>query len=99
MQLIVVFICLQDKHNPHLELTLSNRKRISSVLEHLNRKWGGSSVASGELMLFPYGAQRENLVGHQSWTQDSIASAADVYSMIGSPPVFRLRFPLLFFPY
>ncbi|POO01720.1 Homeodomain-like [Trema orientale] len=81
-----------DKHNPHLELTLSNRKRISSVLEHLNRKWGSSSVASGELMLFPYSVQRENLVGHPSWTQDSVASAADVYATTGSPPVFRLRY-------
>ncbi|XP_062117291.1 TSL-kinase interacting protein 1 [Humulus lupulus] len=81
-----------DKHNPHLELTLSNRKRISSVLEHLNRKWGSSKVASGELVLFPYSVQKENIVGHQSWTQDSVASAADVYAMIGSPQVFRLRY-------
>ncbi|KAL3623344.1 TSL-kinase interacting protein 1 [Castilleja foliolosa] len=28
-----------DHRNPHLELTLSTRKKISSVLEHLNRKW------------------------------------------------------------
>ncbi|KAF5750410.1 TSL-kinase interacting protein 1 [Tripterygium wilfordii] len=81
-----------DKHNPHLELTLSTRKKISSVLEHLNRKWGNSSAASGDLMLFPYSAQRENLVGCQRWTQDSTVSAADVYAMIGSPPVFRLRY-------
>lgn len=81
-----------DNHNPHLELTLSTRKKISSVLEHLNRKWGNAGVASGELMLFPYGAQRENLVGHQRWTQDSVFSAADVYAMIGSPPMFRLRY-------
>lgn len=88
----LIFICSQDNHNPHLELTLSTRKKISSVLEHLNRKWGNASVASGELMLFPYGAQRENLVGYQRWTQDSVFSAADVYAMIGSPPMFRLRF-------
>ncbi|EOY07887.1 TSL-kinase interacting protein 1, putative isoform 1 [Theobroma cacao] len=81
-----------DKHNPHLELTLSTRKKISSVLEHLTRKWGNSSVASGELMLFPYGVQRENLMGYQRWTQASIVSAADVYAMIGSPQVFRLRY-------
>lgn len=43
-------------------------------------------------MLFPYGAQRDSLVGCQRWTQDSVVSAADVYAMIGSPPVFRLRF-------
>ncbi|XP_065855826.1 TSL-kinase interacting protein 1 isoform X2 [Euphorbia lathyris] len=81
-----------DNHNPHLELTLSTRKKISSVMEHLNRKWGGSSIASGELMLFPYSAHRENLAGYQSWTQDSIVCAADVYSTIGSPSVFRLRY-------
>ncbi|KAM6593202.1 hypothetical protein CsatA_000905 [Cannabis sativa] len=81
-----------DKLNPHLELTLSNRKRISSVLERLNRKWGSSKVASGELMLFPFSVQKENIVGHQSWTLDSVASAADVYAMIGSPQVFRLRY-------
>ncbi|KAJ6316279.1 hypothetical protein OIU78_019542 [Salix suchowensis] len=81
-----------DKHNPHLELTLSTRKKISSVLEHLNRKWGDSTVASGELMLFPYGVNRENLAGYQRWTQDSLVSAADVYFSIGSPPMFRLRY-------
>ncbi|KAK1562546.1 hypothetical protein Q3G72_013753 [Acer saccharum] len=79
-----------DNHNPHLELTLSTRKKISSVLEHLNRKWGNSSVASGELMIFPYSVQREDLMGYRRWTQDSIASAADVYAMIGSPPLFCL---------
>ncbi|GMI80966.1 TSL-kinase interacting protein 1 [Hibiscus trionum] len=81
-----------DKHNPYLELTLSIRKKISSVLEHLNRKWGNSSVASGELMLFPYGVQRENLKAYHRWTQAAIVSAADVYAMIGSPQVFRLRY-------
>ncbi|KAB2098270.1 hypothetical protein ES319_A01G226900v1 [Gossypium barbadense] len=81
-----------DKHNPYLELTLSIRKKISSVLEHLNRKWGNSSVASGVLMLFPYGVQRENLRAYQRWTQAAIVSAADVYAMIGRPQVFRLRY-------
>lgn len=81
-----------DKHNPFLELTLSTRKRISSVLEHLNRKWGNSSVASGDLMLFPFIVQRENLVGCQRWTQDSLVSAADVYATLGRPSVFRLRY-------
>ncbi|KAL1209916.1 TSL-kinase interacting protein 1 [Cardamine amara subsp. amara] len=54
-----------DKHNPHLELTLSNRKKISSVLEHLNRKWGSSSCATGELLLFPYNARKETVTCHQ----------------------------------
>ncbi|KAG5050846.1 hypothetical protein JHK87_003044 [Glycine soja] len=81
-----------DKHNPHLELTLSTRKKISSILEHLNRKWGNSSIAAGEVMLFPYGIQRENLVNCPRWTQESTLSAADIYAMIGSPPIFRLRY-------
>ncbi|KAF8403106.1 hypothetical protein HHK36_011200 [Tetracentron sinense] len=82
----------KDEHNPHLELTLSARKKMSSVLEHLNRKWGNASIASGEMMLFPYSAQRESLAGYQRWMQDTIASAADVYAIIGSPPLFRLRY-------
>ncbi|KAK4432462.1 TSL-kinase interacting protein 1 [Sesamum alatum] len=81
-----------DNHNPHLELTLSTRKKLSSILEHLNRKWGNSSLSSKELMLFPYWAQRENLVGYQKWTKDSPLCAADVYYLIGSPPIFRLRY-------
>uniref|UniRef100_A0A5B7ACY7 Putative TSL-kinase interacting protein 1 isoform X2 n=1 Tax=Davidia involucrata TaxID=16924 RepID=A0A5B7ACY7_DAVIN len=81
-----------ENHNPHLELTLSTRKKISSVLEHLNRKWGNSSIASGELMLFPYCVERKTPMGCERWTQDSVLSAADVYALIGSPPVFRLRY-------
>ncbi|PIA53341.1 hypothetical protein AQUCO_00900130v1 [Aquilegia coerulea] len=82
----------KGEHNPHLELTLSARKKITSVLEHLNRKWSKSSIASGQLILFPYSAQRDNLACHQRWTQDTLASAADVYASIGSPHVFRLRY-------
>ena len=47
-------------------------------------------------MVFPYGAQRENLVGCPRWSQDSASSAADVFAMIGSPPVFRLRSVLVY---
>lgn len=82
----------KDNHNPFLELTLSNRKKISSVMEHLNRKWGSSSVACGELMLCPYGVEREKMVGCQRWTQDTAMSAADVYTVLENPPVFRLRY-------
>ncbi|XP_010325976.2 TSL-kinase interacting protein 1 isoform X2 [Solanum lycopersicum] len=81
-----------DNHNPYLELTLSNRKKMSSVLEHLNRKWGSSSIATGELVLFPYHVQMENLVQSLRWTKDTTQSAADVHNLIGSPPVFRLRY-------
>ncbi|XP_060201493.1 TSL-kinase interacting protein 1 isoform X1 [Lycium barbarum] len=81
-----------DNHNPYLELTLSNRKKMSSVLEHLNRKWGSSSIATGELVLFPYHVQMENLVHSLRWTKDTAQSAADVHNLIGRPPVFRLRY-------
>ncbi|KAM0053416.1 putative transcription factor MYB/SANT family [Helianthus debilis subsp. tardiflorus] len=81
-----------DNHNPHLELTLSTRKKISSVLEHMNRKWGSSSIASGELTLVPYYVQTLNILNCQKWTRDSVVSAGDVYAAIGSPSVFRLRY-------
>ncbi|ONK55962.1 uncharacterized protein A4U43_C10F2730 [Asparagus officinalis] len=82
----------KDACNPHLELTLSSRKRISSVLEHLNRKWGSSSIASGELTLLPYSAQQED-ISYRKWTaKDTISSAADVYAAVGSPTIFRLRY-------
>lgn len=81
-----------DKHNPYLELTLSTRKKISSILEHLIRKWGSSSIAIGELMLFPYGIQKENLVNYQRWTQECTLTAADIHAMVGSPPIVRLRY-------
>ncbi|KAH9610896.1 hypothetical protein KSS87_015039 [Heliosperma pusillum] len=81
-----------DKHNPHLELTISARKKISSILEHIARKWGNSSVASGELMLFPFDIQKENIFAYQRWTRDSAATATEVHAMVGSPPVFRLRY-------
>ncbi|KAG6386299.1 hypothetical protein SASPL_155194 [Salvia splendens] len=82
----------RNHHNPYLELTLSTRKKISSVLEHLNRKWGNSMPLDQELTLFPYWAQRENLVGYQKWSKDSTLCAADVHYRVGSPPVFRLRY-------
>ncbi|GKA28978.1 TSL-kinase interacting protein 1 [Tanacetum coccineum] len=81
-----------DNHNPHLELTLSTRKKISSVLEHMTRKWGNSSIACGELTLVPYSDQTSNVSNSQKWTRDSVLSAADVYAAIGSPSVFRLRY-------
>ncbi|XP_047335012.1 TSL-kinase interacting protein 1-like [Impatiens glandulifera] len=81
-----------DNHNPHLELTLGIRKKISSVLEHLNRKWGNCSLASGELVLFPYNILIENSNAHQRWTQDSVLCAGDIHGLIGSPQFFRLRY-------
>ncbi|XP_058111204.1 TSL-kinase interacting protein 1-like isoform X3 [Magnolia sinica] len=83
----------KEEHNPHLELTLRAQKKISSVLKHLNSKWGSSNIASGELMLIPYNIQQENLANHRRWTlKDADISASDVYASIGSPAVFRLRY-------
>ena len=58
----------------------------------MTRKWGNSSIASGELTLVPYSDQTSDLSNSQKWTCDSVLSAADVYAAIGSPSVFRLRF-------
>lgn len=82
----------KDEHNPHLELTLSSRKKISSVLEHLNRKWGNSNIASGELILFPYYAHQEDLTTYQKWTTRDTVAVADVFLFVNSPAVFRLRY-------
>lgn len=84
---------LQNNHNPYLELTLTTRKRISSVVKHLNFKWGSSKLASGELMLFPYNVYLDNLANSIRWTlEDSDVTAADVHASLGSPAMFRLRF-------
>ncbi|MQM13612.1 hypothetical protein Taro_046540 [Colocasia esculenta] len=85
-------VLLELNHNPYLELTLRPRKKISSVVKHLNVKWGFSRKKSSELMLFPYEAQTENIVNHRKWTlKDTGTSAADVFMAIGHPEVFRLR--------
>uniref|UniRef100_A0A6V7QPY7 TSL-kinase interacting protein 1 n=1 Tax=Ananas comosus var. bracteatus TaxID=296719 RepID=A0A6V7QPY7_ANACO len=83
----------QDKHNPYLELTLTTRKKISSVVRHLNIKWGSSGTTTGELMLLPYNSSPNNMVSYKRWTlKDSDTTAADVYGALGSPAVFRLRY-------
>ncbi|XVF15020.1 hypothetical protein REPUB_Repub09cG0113500 [Reevesia pubescens] len=81
----------KDGFHPYLELTLSARKKISSVLKHLDCKWGSSCIAVGEPMLFAYNIA-ENLASYR-WTRNDICiSAKDVYATIGSPAVFRLRY-------
>ncbi|URD86830.1 tsl-kinase interacting protein [Musa troglodytarum] len=83
----------KNNHNPHLELTLTTRKRISSVVKHLNFKWGSSKLASGELMLFPYNVSPDNLANSIRWTlEDSDVTAADVHTSLGSPAIFRLSY-------
>lgn len=83
---------LQDGYNPFLELTLSARKRISSVVRHLNAKWGCSSTETGQLMLLPYDTKLEQLASCRRWTlNDSAFTVWEVYVDVGSPSIFRLR--------
>lgn len=65
---------------------------MSSVLEHLNRKWGNSNIASGELVLFPYCAHQEDLATYQRWTTQDTVAVADVFLSVNSPSIFRLRY-------
>uniref|UniRef100_A0A0D3EKD4 TSL-kinase interacting protein 1 n=2 Tax=Oryza TaxID=4527 RepID=A0A0D3EKD4_9ORYZ len=81
----------QKNHNPYLELTVAPRKKISSVLQHLNTKWGNSQCARGELMLFPDGTRLDNINGSERWTRSDSCTAADVHVAVGSPSTFRLR--------
>ncbi|KAH7681843.1 hypothetical protein IHE45_05G083200 [Dioscorea alata] len=89
----------KGKYNPYLELTLGIRKKIASVIKHLNTKWVNSIPTSGELMLFPYDACPENMSCYRKWTaRDFSVCAGDVYDVVGSPAVFRLRYAWLSFP-
>lgn len=86
----------QDGLNPFLQLTLKSRKPISSVVRHLIQKWGRSSAAMGEFYLFPFNVQMENLASCKSWSlHDASVNAGDVYSSLGNPTVFRLRYAWL----
>ncbi|PKI62042.1 hypothetical protein CRG98_017415 [Punica granatum] len=79
-------------HHPYLELILRARKKISSVLKHIKGKWGSSSIARGEPVLFPYYTPTEKAASY-SWTvNDSEVSAGEVYAAIGCPAIFRLRY-------
>ncbi|KAM3206267.1 hypothetical protein ACQJBY_061753 [Aegilops geniculata] len=80
----------QEKHNPYLELTLAPRKKMSSIVQHLNTKWGRSSCAKGDLMLFPYSATPDSISSSKKWTLHDSCTAADVYVAVGSPSTFRL---------
>ncbi|KAL8474968.1 hypothetical protein ACS0TY_031406 [Phlomoides rotata] len=83
----------KDGKNPFLELTLGARKRISSVVRHLNAKWGSSTDVMGQLMLFPYNTKLEELASCKRWTsKDSTITAREVYVDVGSPSIFRLRY-------
>lgn len=83
----------KDGYNPFLELSLSAGKKISSVIKHLNSKWGSSSIAHGQLMLFPYNMISEKIASFRRWTSnDSGVTAGEVYVAMESPSIFRLRY-------
>ncbi|CAL4952002.1 unnamed protein product [Urochloa decumbens] len=85
-------IMQQEKHNPYLELILAPRKKMSSVVQHLNTKWGNSQCAKGELMLFPNDARVDTVASSAKWTLKDTCTAADVHVAVGSPSTFRLRY-------
>ncbi|CAN1169529.1 TSL-kinase interacting protein 1 [Linum perenne] len=81
----------KEGYHPYLELTLSARKKISSVLQHLNTKWGRSSIAVGKPIVFPY--DRTGDLSRCRWTSDDTdVCAEDVFVAVGRPSVFRLRY-------
>lgn len=83
----------KEGYNPYLELTLRARKKISSVLKHINCKWGSSSISTGDPMLFPFNISLENLVSCRRWTlNDTGITAGDVYEATERPAIFRLRY-------
>lgn len=75
-------LMLQDNVNPYLELTLTTRKKISSVVKHLdNKHWRSSNLASGKLMLFPNNVCLDNLADSRNCTlEDSNLAAADIHA-------------------
>lgn len=84
---------IKDGLNPFLELTLKARKKISSVIKHIHTKWGASSIATGEPMLLPYDACLRYPTMNRRWTsKDTVISAGDVYTAVGSPAIFRLSY-------
>ncbi|EOA16401.1 hypothetical protein CARUB_v10004555mg [Capsella rubella] len=80
----------KDRFHPYLELTLSSRKKISSVLQHIHSKWGSSEIARGEPTLYPY--DKLVLASGRKWIANSNITTGAVYQAIGAPPLFRLRY-------
>ncbi|ESQ53194.1 hypothetical protein EUTSA_v10024889mg [Eutrema salsugineum] len=76
--------------HPYLELTLSSRKKVSSVLQHIHTKWGSSEIARGDPMLYPY--DKLVLASGHKWTANSNITISDVYVAVGAPSLFRLRY-------
>ncbi|KAF8048025.1 hypothetical protein N665_2714s0001, partial [Sinapis alba] len=79
----------KDGFHPYLELTLSSRKKVSSVLQHIHSKWVSSQIARGDPTLYPY--DKSSSCG-PNWTPNSSITIRDVYVAIGAPSLFRLRY-------
>ncbi|KAG7539856.1 hypothetical protein ISN45_Aa07g001280 [Arabidopsis thaliana x Arabidopsis arenosa] len=80
----------KDGLHPYLELTLSSRKKISSVLQRIHSKWGSSEIARGDPTLYPY--DKSVLASGHKWVANSNITTGDVYEAIGAPFLFRLRY-------
>ncbi|KAJ4880107.1 TSL-kinase interacting protein 1 [Raphanus sativus] len=80
----------KDGFHPYLELTLSSRKKVSSVLQHIHSKWVSSQIARGDPTLYPYDQSRHP--SGPKWTPNSCITMRDVYVAIGAPSLFRLRY-------
>uniref|UniRef100_A0A1J3CS20 TSL-kinase interacting protein 1 n=1 Tax=Noccaea caerulescens TaxID=107243 RepID=A0A1J3CS20_NOCCA len=80
----------KDGFHPYLELTLSSRKKVSSVLQHIHSKWGSSEIARGDPTLYPY--DKSVLASSHKWIANSNITVSDVYMAIGAPSLFRLRY-------
>ncbi|KAJ0233535.1 TSL-kinase interacting-like protein [Hirschfeldia incana] len=79
----------KDGFHPYLELTLSSRKKVSSVLQHIHSKWSSSHIARGDPTLYPYDKSSSS---GPNWTANSSITIRDVYVAIGAPSLFRLRY-------
>lgn len=81
----------QDGFCPYLELTLSPRKKISSVLKHIMNKWGTSRIAIGKPKLLSCIDGDVHVTNQMVWTlDDSATCVGDVLEFLGQPSVFRL---------
>lgn len=83
----------KDGLNPFLELTLSAKKKISSVINHIHTKWGGSSITqNGEPIVLPYGAHPAMPMTRIWTSNDTVITAGDVYAAVQNPAIFRLSY-------
>ena len=79
-------------YSPLMELTFRQKKSIPGLILHLSEKWvKASPSASHILQLHPYDAGGKS--GLKPWNATfQNSTAEDVYSALGSPWCFRLRY-------